>query len=402
MSDNNLSKTSSGNAAADARALRAYEASVRKYSRKYGFDASPKKTDVNQWFDSAYKIIEEMNSYNDERWDVYDPNYGGETGARLSQILREASSVGDELRRQNPSDYSAWNNTLMEYRRVLSNLDQQNRKRQEYFGQFQDADAYSTALTQEGWRKKYDGQSVDQMRSAASALEDGDEKSWLTSYADQTEFNNNMSYDVAGGQKALQELQDKAQQMSILQKQILEYQSNPLLMLTNHEKYNQMLSDYQEFHNQGGMAALDEQMRQTQQATLAAKQTQDSVRQMQEHEQWLQTVRSPEAVSKELVQAKEKAQQLQEQISLGKDALRTPMGGINEAGIQTLQQDETAYRQTHEQIQALEKEYWWSQKQAYDKLQENKDFEEKSKYVSTQIPGASLNLISGNSGFRDV
>ena len=127
----------------DQSAGRTFENALQSFQKAAGVESSPKNLDVNQWFQSAYDIIKEMNSYNDERWDVYDPNYGGKTASRLDQILGQAISVGDELRRQNRPDYSEWNTTLLEYRRVLSGLDQQNKQRQQYFSQFENADAYS-------------------------------------------------------------------------------------------------------------------------------------------------------------------------------------------------------------------------------------------------------------------
>ncbi len=355
------------------------------------------------WLKSAYTAIQDMQAYNNDNWDKFQRNYGAEPAQRVRQLLDNAEMVNSYLQRQRSiGKDTGLDSAMNQLRTELSNLDQQNQRRRAYFSQFGSQQEYDTVLQQESWRQKYSGQSVDQLRSAADALEDGAEKSWLTSYADQTEFNNNMAYDVSGGQRALQELQDKRQQMSILQQQIQEYQSNPLLMLTNYNKYNQMLSDYQAFHNQGGLSALDSQIRQTQQATLTAKQTQDAFRQVQEHNQWLKTVRDPETVSRELQQAKTQIQALQEKISLDKDSIRTPMGGINNTAIQTLQQDQAAFQQTQDRIAALEKELWYGQQQAYEDLKKNKDFEEKSKYVSTRIPGAALNVAAGMSGFRDA
>lgn len=355
------------------------------------------------WLKSAYTAIQDMQAYNNDNWDKFQRNYGAEPAQRVRQLLDNAEMVNSYLQQQRSiGKDTGLDSAMNQLRTELSNLDQQNQRRRAYFSQFGSQQEYDTALQQYSWRQKYSGQSVDQLRSAADALEDGAEKSWLTSYADQTEFNNNMAYDVSGGQRALQELQDKRQQMSILQQQIQEYQSNPLLMLTNYNKYNQMLSDYQAFHNQGGLSALDNQIRQTQQATLTAKQTQDAFRQAQEHNQWLKTVRDPETVSGELQQAQTQIQALQEKISLDKDSIRTPMGGIDNTAIQTLQQDQATFQQAQDQIAALEKELWYGQQQAYEDLMKNKDFEEKSKYVSTRIPGVALNVAAGLSGFRDA
>ena len=394
-------------AAARARAAAAYESDVRQSAQKYGFDPSGETPNVNQWFESAYNAIEEMNSYNKENWDVFDTNYGGEAGTRVSKLLGEAVSIGDYLRRNQGSDYAAWNQALAQYRHVLSGLNNQNKQRSEFFRQWNNESEYN-------WTKKYEGQSAAEMRSAAEGLEDGDEKTWLTNYADYTDYTGKMNYDVPGAQQELEQLQNQRRDMQAKHHKLEQYRHSPLLMLTDGDTYRQLEQEVKAFTDAGGMEGLEKQIAQKSETMRSAKQLQDTVRQQQEHEQWLTTIRKPGEIAGQVEQMKAQTDKLRAELQIYQQtykgfmdqpmlALTNPQTfGDLERG---MRDKRNQYQAALQQLEALEKEYWWGRNQEYAALAKNSDFQEKSRYVSTETENANWDRLRGgylSTGFADV
>ena len=61
----------------------------------------------------------------------------------------------------------------------------------------------------EGYRKKYEGLSAEDLKWASSFLEDGEEKDWLASYTASVDYNEKSKYDVASGEAEIAALEQE-------------------------------------------------------------------------------------------------------------------------------------------------------------------------------------------------
>lgn len=370
---------------------------------------------ASKWFESAYNAIEEMNAYNSQYADQYQKEYGGEAGQRIKQLLGNADAVGEYLRTQqdNPM-YSQWDQMLSEYRNALHTLDTGNQQRTQYYSQFKDENEYKQVRQQNEWIEKYQGHSVEEMRTTAAGMEAGTEKDWLTNYADYTEYSGKLNYDVPTALQELDSLRGKRKEMEADERKYKMFTDTPFYMLIQGDEYNRVRDSVSAFWNQGGMEALDKEIVQKEQRLREAQQVQNAVKQQQEHEAWLKTVRDPEAVATELETAQAQMQKLGNELQIFRqtynsfserpDLIKSHSQTFGELQREMLNIQQQ-YEATQAQMEALEKEYWWGRNQEYSALMGNADFADKSRYVSTKFDKPvfdPINRVYAKSGFADI
>ena len=66
----------------------------------------------------------------------------------------------------------------------------------------------------EGYRKKYEGLSADDLNWAAGFLDDGEEKEWLTSYASNAAYKEKSDYDIAAGMSEIAAMEQEVEYLS--------------------------------------------------------------------------------------------------------------------------------------------------------------------------------------------
>ena len=108
--------------------------------------------------------------------------------------------------------------------------------------------AYKSAQQKDGYYKKYEGLSTEDLKWAMEMLEDGKEKEWLTSYAASRDYDDKSKYDVSAGESEIKALEDS-----------LEGLQNYYLMgydkaLENGESYNEFIENW--FAKYGGPEAM--------------------------------------------------------------------------------------------------------------------------------------------------
>lgn len=406
-----MARISEGLRKETARTYHAQQAGSQPQGGAAGLGYIADDAGAQAWFKEAYNAIQEMEAYNTQNWEKFQRNYGAAPAERIRKVLGNADMVGSYLNNQrNQGRDTGLDQALTEFRTALTGLDRQNQERRAFFSQFGNEQEYSTAKQQYDWQQKYTGQTAEQMRSAASAMEDGDEKTWLTGYADQAEFRELADYDVAAGRQELEQLQNSRREAQRLHARMEQYRTNPLAALVDNEGYNQARTAWETYANAGGMDALEQQIAQKGAYIQSAQQIQDALQQQKEQAKLEKFARSSDVVTGELETARENAQRLKgelenaelyafRQTHLGSAANPT---GSSMDPVAARQERQQAYQEAMDQVAALEAELQASKGKEYAAIARKKDFKDKSQYVSTQLSNGAWDMGTGFSGFLDT
>ena len=104
----------------------------------------------------------------------------------------------------------------------------------------------------EGYRKKYEGLSAEDLQWAAGFLDDGEEKEWLTSYASNAAYKEKSDYDIAAGMSEIAAMEQEVEYLS-------DYLADAHETLTAYygAEYDQKASELFAQYGGSGMALLD-------------------------------------------------------------------------------------------------------------------------------------------------
>lgn len=318
----------------------------------------------------------------------------------LNFIERNREALGPDAADQLTSQIKEFKDTL------AKNFFQFQQAKQNY-SNFDSEEAYQAAVKQSQWLEKYQNQGYQDLASALSQLEDGEEKEWLKSYSDSVDYEEKIKYNTTVGLEEIKTLENTMEEISKAQAIYDIYLENPLLALMDgdgmkatEEQIKELLQGY------GSITEMEDAIRQKRQYTAQAQQIQEQIKQQEEFETWKENLRSPEEILPELEQVQEKVKQLEGTVKSSKrlqnQALADGIPGMDASEILNQQ---AQLKQMQEDLAQLEKEYYYSQQLQYTALTEKEDFEEKSKYVSTKKGDEIYDPFSGtyvDTGFQDI
>lgn len=268
-----------------------------------------------------------------------------------------------------------------------------------YYSQWDTEDAYNRAMQENGWLQKYQGKGYQELVPLLEGLEDGEEKTWLKDYAGYVDYDERVNMDLEGANREIQALQDQLNRARNLEENYKEYRSSPLLMLTQGDTWRDLESRYDAFTEQyGSIEQLQADIDRKRQRMAEGKQTQDSIRQVEEYEQWKQNVRDPKLVQQEL-------DRVNQALALNQTAIREANRGSTQQDM-TMRAEADAGRQALEQQRtALEQELQYGRMREYAALMQRPDFEKNSQYTPTGDGMAIRDNATGqmvNPGFGDI
>ena len=140
---------------------------------------------IRDWFSGTSSALQSGSQYLSQ--DGYrKPN------TSFSSVYEKYMDDADDVARfieDNKSSMENYGDVLDMYNKSVSYLRKMNsniQKSNEFFSQFSNEDDYNTAVRYSGYYQKYNGQTYGQLKDTLSKLEDGEEKDWLTEFAQQT------------------------------------------------------------------------------------------------------------------------------------------------------------------------------------------------------------------------
>ena len=94
---------------------------------------------------------------------------------------------------------------------ILDNTDKDN----QWWSNFKDEEEYKTAVRYDGYNQKYSGQKYTDLQKALGILDDGEEKEWLTSYADYVDYDEKSKYDLTAGRNEIKTLEAQLSELNL-------------------------------------------------------------------------------------------------------------------------------------------------------------------------------------------
>ena len=88
-------------------------------------------------------------------------------------------------------------------------------KDHQWWSNFKDESEYQTAVRYDGYNQKYSGQKYTDLQKALGILDDGEEKKWLTSYADYVDYDEKSKYDLTAGRNEIKTLEAQLSELNL-------------------------------------------------------------------------------------------------------------------------------------------------------------------------------------------
>lgn len=374
--------------------------------------AKSSRSKYTEGVDDSYveQFLTDANSYSETIEEILKGvNYGTagqiyeEQGARADDLRQRAGRVMaylDENRENyDPASYDSMRSQIEAFQGAVAEDKGRLRSARDHYAQWETEDDYNTAVRESAWLQKYQGKSYADLKPMLDSLEEGEERQWLTDYAGAVDYNERMNMDLTAADREIQEMDSILKEAKQLQLEYDTFLDNPLLMLTQGDRYRDMEERLASFQEQyGGVEGLQAQIQQKRQRMAEASQLQEQVKAEEEYAAWTETVRDAETIQKDI------------------DALDKLLSG-NQGQIRALnrgsaQQDLEGRRETdaqrgilEQQKEKLQQELQYSRMRDYAALMNNADFAQKSQYVPTGDGKAVIDPSTGaytHTGFQDI
>ena len=183
---------------------------------------------VNSWLDSHNSYISDYQKRNSGRKYNYEDAYVSDSSdwlntatQRKSELDAEADAILSYLEQNKKYLDSSWaekiKSTLSKARETNSQIVDYSTKDHEWWSGFgaedlvkqygSAEDAYKYYQRDDGYRKKYDGLSSDELTGLIDSLDDGEEKDWMKSFAQQKDYEEKKTADIGALQSEIDSLQ---------------------------------------------------------------------------------------------------------------------------------------------------------------------------------------------------
>ena len=203
---------------------------------------------VNSWLDSHNSYISDYQKRNSGRKYNYEDAYVSDSSdwlntatQRKSELDAEADAILSYLEQNKKYLDSSWaekiKSTLSKARETNSQIVDYSTKDHEWWSGFgaeelvkqygSAEDAYKYYQRDDGYRKKYDGLSSDELTGLIDSLDDGEEKEWLSSYKSGVYHDEMLQYDTGKASQELDTMEKVLQSYGTAARYYDMYQANP-------------------------------------------------------------------------------------------------------------------------------------------------------------------------------
>lgn len=200
----------------------------------------------------------------------------------------------------------------------------------------------------------------------------------------------------------VQKMADAYAQAQEWQRQYNQYLNNPLMALTDGEGFRRARDQVQQIQAKyGSLQGMEQELQKKRNFLMSAGQTQQQVKDAQEHEAWLKTLRPSEDILPELERAREAVRGLEQENSaddyVRREGFRNAVESGRQMDVPELQDEglNSRLQEAQKTLAELEKEYYYSRQREYNALMKKGDFDEKSRYVSTEQGNPLVNQLMG-------
>ena len=381
-----------------------------------------KKSKYTEGVDDSYveQFLADANSYSETIEEILKGvNYG-----TAGQIYNEQSARADDLRERagrvmayldenrgsyDPTSYESIRSQIEAFQGIVAQNQGVFRNKRDYYSQWATEDDYNTAMRESGYLQKYQGKGYQELVPLLEGLDEGEEKQWLTDYAGAIDYNERMNFDLSAADNEIKALETELQRAKNLNEWYWEYQSSPLLMLTQGENWKKLEEWHDSFEQKyGSIEDLQNQIQQKRQYMAETKQFREGLQADAALEEWKKTVRDSDTIRKEL-------DSLNALLSENEKRTREFNRGSTQQDM-VLRQEASGQKNVLEQKKGeLEKELHYSRLADYEALRQRADFAEKSRYIPSGngvlsvAKGANANTLMDHatgmyvdSGFADL
>ena len=203
---------------------------------------------VNTWLKNHNTYISNYNKRYSGRKNSYEDAYVSDSSSWLDTVTKqksafdaEADSILAYMDRYKGYLDADWmeevRKTLTEARDAQSQILDITTKDNEWWSGFGSEElvkqygsaeeAYKYYQRDDGYRKKYDGQTYADLGKVLETLDDGEEKEWLTSYASSVDYNEKSTFDLDAGAKEVEGLKGILDQMDSVKNRISFIKNTP-------------------------------------------------------------------------------------------------------------------------------------------------------------------------------
>ena len=162
--------------------------------------------DAGSFFTDSQKELEGMTWESANSYAVRDRQYAKsqDLGYRANLINYYLENNKDRL---DSESYASLSKALSDYQSGFSQVGDSYAEARKYYSQWDSDESYQTAVRYDGYNKQYSGLSSGELTDIIGTMEDGEEKDWLTSFAQMTDYEEKKNADIGALQSEIDALE---------------------------------------------------------------------------------------------------------------------------------------------------------------------------------------------------